>query len=126
VPAPAGGPLASAATHPVLGPAPRPPRALAAPPSARVAPAQALSGKLTVVIVKPGDSLWKFAASRLGDGRRWQELLSLNPGLGDPKVLKVGSELVLHTSLSSSRSLTKYDVSDGYTLRNYASTTLVY
>src|SRR5207253_1283629 len=83
--------------------APRTPRVLPAPPSARVAPAPAISGKLTVVIVKPGDSLWKFAASRLGDGRRWQELLSLNPGLSDPNVLKVGSEIVLPSSFAPPR-----------------------
>src|SRR5207237_10625668 len=124
LPAPPVAPRTFAATPLALVPAPRTPRVLPAPPSARVAPAPAISGKLTVVIVKPGDSLWKFAASRLGDGRRWQELLSLHLGLSDPNVLKVGSELALPSSFAPPRTPTKYAVRHGDTLWTIAQTQL--
>jgi nucleoid-associated protein YgaU len=42
--------------------------------------------------VQPGDSLWRMARRYLGDGARWQELLSLNPGLAaHPNFLAAGS-----------------------------------
>ena len=69
-----------------------------------------------MVIVKPGDSLWRFAASRLGNGRRWQELLSLNPSLRDPDVLQVGSQIVVPASIAAPPAPTKYTVRHGDTL----------
>jgi nucleoid-associated protein YgaU len=109
-----------------LTPAPAPPRVLPqpapalrvlpAPPHARVAPSPSISGKLTMVTIKPGDSLWRFAASRLGDGHRWQELLALNPGLRNPNLLEVGSQIVVPASLVSPRAPTKYTVRGGDTL----------
>ena len=69
-----------------------------------------------MVTVKSGDSLWKFAASRLGDGHRWQELLALNPGLRNPDLLEVGSQIVVSASLAPLRAPTKYTVRDGDTL----------
>lgn len=86
------------------------------PVAPRVAPSTTISGKLTMVTVKPGDSLWKFAASRLGNGHRWQELLALNPGLRNPDLLEVGSQIVVPASLASPRAPTKYTVRDGDTL----------
>jgi nucleoid-associated protein YgaU len=84
----------------------------------------ASSGKLTIVTVKAGDSLWKFAASRLGDGHRWQELLTLNPGLRNPDRLEVGSQIVVPASLAPPRAPTKYAVRHGETLWTVAQTQL--
>jgi nucleoid-associated protein YgaU len=86
----------------------------------RVSPSPAISGKLTVVTVKPGDSLWKFAAARLGDGHRWQELLALNPDLRNPDILQVGSEIVVPSSVAAPRAPAKYTVRHSDTLWSIA------
>ena len=97
-------------------PTPLVPRLLPAPSAPRVSPSAAFSGKLIVVTVKPGDSLWKFAASRLGNGRRWQELLALNPGLRNPDVLQVGSQIAVPSSVAPPPAPAKYTVRHGDTL----------
>jgi nucleoid-associated protein YgaU len=99
-------------------PTPRVPRLLPAPTIARVAssPTRPVSGKLTIVTVQLGDSLWKFAAARLGDGHRWQELLSLNPALRNPDLLQVGSQVVVPASVAPPRAPMKYTVHHGDTL----------
>ena len=71
-------------------------------------------------MVKPGDSLWKFAAERLGNGRRWHELLSLNPELRDPNHIEVGSEILLPASVTPARTAAKYTVRHGDTLSGIA------
>jgi nucleoid-associated protein YgaU len=132
LPAPSVAPHAFSPAAPALAPAPHElapiprvePRVLLATPSARVAPSKPISGKLVIVTVQPGDSLWKFAAARLGDGRRWQELLSLNPGLRDPNLLEVGSQIVVPASLAASRTPMKYTVHHGDTLTSIAQTQL--
>jgi nucleoid-associated protein YgaU len=108
-----------------MAPAPRTPVAPpstplnpVAPPLAAIVPS--VSTKLTIVTVKPGDSLWKFAAQRLGSGRRWQELLSVNPGLRDPNHIEAGSQLVVPASVSPTRTATKYTVRHGDTLSGIA------
>jgi nucleoid-associated protein YgaU len=93
-----------------------------APPPAAVVPS--VSTKLSVVTVKPGDSLWKFAAERLGNGRRWQELLSVNPGLRDPNHIEAGTQIVLPASVYPTRTATKYTVRNGDTLSGIALTQL--
>ncbi len=46
--------------------------------------------------VGPGQSLWKIARERLGDGARYDEILRLNPGLtGNPDLIFPGQELRL-------------------------------
>jgi nucleoid-associated protein YgaU len=100
-------------------PAPLAPRVLPSPVAPRVSSSPAISRKLAIVTVKRGDSLWKFAAARLGDGHRWQELLALNPGLHDPDVLQIGSEIVVPSSVAP-RAPTRYTVRRGDTLWSIA------
>jgi nucleoid-associated protein YgaU len=51
--------------------------------------------------VRPGDSLWRMARRYLGDGARWQELLSLNPGLAaHPDSLAAGSAVIVPAAAS--------------------------
>lgn len=51
--------------------------------------------------VQPGDSLWRMARRYLGDGARWQELLSLNPGLAThPDALAAGSTVIVPAAAS--------------------------
>jgi nucleoid-associated protein YgaU len=106
-------PPAPAAPRTLVSPLPAP-HVLPTPPRARVA--SSAPAKLTVITVRPGDSLWKLAAQRLGSGRRWQELLSINPDLRDPNFIKVGSQLVLPASVAPPRATTKYTVRNGDTL----------
>lgn len=75
-----------------------------------------MSGKPTIVTVKPGDSLWELAASHLGDGRRWRELLTLNPGLPNPDRLEAGSQIVVPASVAPPPALAKYTVRRGDSL----------
>lgn len=112
--------LTPAPLAPRVLPAPMAPRSLSTPPSARVAPSPIVSGKLTMIVVKHGDTLWKFAAARLGDGQRWQELLALNPGLHNPDVLQIGSEIVVPAFVAPPPAPTKYIVRHGDTLWSIA------
>ncbi len=60
----------------------------AAPAPAPIAPVTRVvpvapngAAKLSAVVVKPGDSLWKIAQQNLGKGLRWHDLLAVNPGV---------------------------------------------
>ena len=44
--------------------------------------------------VKKGDTLYKIARDHYGDGKRWQQIASANPGVS-PQSLKVGQSLVI-------------------------------
>ncbi|HEX8836857.1 MAG TPA: LysM peptidoglycan-binding domain-containing protein [Candidatus Acidoferrum sp.] len=114
-PAPPAAPRRSAPRAPRLSPAPDTARLLT-PPLAPVPVSPMISGKPTIVTVKPGDSLWKLAALHLGDGRRWRELLTLNPGLPNPDLLEAGSQIVVPASFAPPPALAKYTVRNGDTL----------
>jgi len=66
-------------------------------PALRVNPSTLVpSREFRQVQVRPGDSLWRMARHYLGDGSRWQELLSLNPGLSaHPDSLPTGSTVIV-------------------------------
>jgi 5'-nucleotidase len=45
-------------------------------------------------VVKKGDTLYGIARTHYGDGRKWQQIASANPGLS-PSSLKVGQTITL-------------------------------
>lgn len=44
-------------------------------------------------VIKEGDSFWKIAASQLGSGIRYKEILQLNPNLSPDKPLEIGTKI---------------------------------
>ena len=44
--------------------------------------------------IKRGDTLFSIAKAQLGDAKRWEAIVKVNPGL-DPKALKVGTIIKL-------------------------------
>jgi nucleoid-associated protein YgaU len=44
--------------------------------------------------VQKGDTLWGIAAKTLGSGRRWKDIVAVNPGL-DPQKLQIGQVLLI-------------------------------
>jgi nucleoid-associated protein YgaU len=54
-----------------------------------------------LVIVQPGDSLWKLAKNNLGTGARWHELAAVNPSLVDPNRINPGTQINLPASASA-------------------------
>ena len=87
-----------------------------APPStiARTSP------PLHTLIIQPGDSLWKLAQQNLGQGSRWQELLTANPGIVDPTRIAAGTEIVMPAKATGLKSDLKVIVKQGDTLSNIA------
>lgn len=86
-PAPAATTAAPAATP---APAPAAP-ATPAPPTATPAAAAAAASKY---VVEKGDSLWKIAAEKYGDGALWQRIAKANT-LKHPNHIEIGEELEL-------------------------------
>lgn len=60
--------------------------------AAAVAPAVARSGRSYQI--QDGDSLWRIASDQLGDGTRWKEIESANPGV-NLQVLSIGKVIQL-------------------------------
>jgi nucleoid-associated protein YgaU len=89
-------------------------------PAAAIAPAA--PPKLNVVVVKPGDSLWKLAEENLGKGTRWRELLAVNPAIVDANRIDAGSQIFLPSIASSFRTATRIIVRKGDTLSQIAQT----
>ena len=101
------------------------------PPAVRVAPAQPATpatpsapANPSVVMVKPGDSLWKLAQQNLGKGLRWHELLAVNPGIVDPNRIVAGSQIYLPMAHANVAAITKITVRKGDTLTRIAQTQL--
>ena len=102
----------AARVAPLLPPAPAPvaPVAPVVPVTPNGAP------KLSAVIVKNGDSLWKIAEQNLGEGLRWHDLLAVNPAIRDANRIRAGSQIFLPAAVSSARTATKFTVKKGDTL----------
>jgi nucleoid-associated protein YgaU len=82
---------------------PRPVMPSAASPAPSVNPSTLVpSREFQQLQVRSGDSLWRMARRYLGDGARWQELLSLNPGLAaHPDSLVAGSTVIVPAATAS-------------------------
>jgi nucleoid-associated protein YgaU len=85
-----------------------------------VAVTPAAPAKLNVVVVKPGDSLWKLAEENLGKGLRWRDILAVNPAIVDANRIEAGSQIFLPSIASSFRTATKIIVHKGDTLTSIA------
>lgn len=81
------GPSAVAMTY--TPPAPQP---VMVEPLAPVAPVAAVSGGSYTI--RKGDTLYKIARDRYGDGKQWQKIAMANPGV-TPQGLKVGQTIVV-------------------------------
>ena len=103
---------------PPLSSAPAPAPIAPVTPVVPVAPSSAT--KLSAVVVKPGDSLWKIAQQNLGKGLRWHDLLAVNPGIVDANRIVAGSQVYLPASVLSLRTATKITVRKGDTLSRIA------
>lgn len=91
---------ARAAARPQAAPTPAQPAAPTAPAERPQEPAiqtQLPEGgaETRTYIVAEGDNLWNIARRELGRGIRYREILTLNPGISENEVLKVGTRLVL-------------------------------
>jgi nucleoid-associated protein YgaU len=118
-------------SQPLAAPAaPAPPPAVRVPPAPPVAPsakprvatpvAPAPSAKRNVIVVQPGDSLWKLAEQNLGQGLRWRDFLAVNPGILNPDHIVAGTQLYLPAAVSPFGVSTKFTVRQGDTLWSIA------
>ena len=65
------------------------------PPANESTPAQSSAAATTAsYTVKKGDTLYRIAKDRYGDGKQWQKIASANPGVS-PSTLRVGQTLVI-------------------------------
>ena len=90
-PAPAATAPAPAASTPAPAPAPA---ATPAPAPAATAPAATAPAAVSKYVVEKGDSLWKIAAEKYGDGALWTRIAKANT-LKRPNHIEIGEELEL-------------------------------
>jgi len=64
------------------------------PPANDPTPAQTSSATTANYTVKKGDTLYRIAKDRYGDGKQWQKIASANPGV-TASTLRVGQTLVI-------------------------------
>jgi nucleoid-associated protein YgaU len=98
-----GNPRRSASPARVSPFQPRPSQAMPTAPALRPDSPAIMAGRTSQQHqVQPGDSLWRMARRYLGDGSRWREILSLNPGLAaHPDSLSAGSTVILPSGIKS-------------------------
>ena len=66
--------------------------------TAAVSDNNSVPGTAKLYTVKEGDSFWDIAASQLGDGNRYKEIIKLNPNVStNDKNLAVGTKLKIPT-----------------------------
>jgi nucleoid-associated protein YgaU len=120
-------PVAPSAAVPVLPKRPNvasPAFAVVPVPAAKPAPPAPIISRDSKITVRPGDSLWKLSRRFLAAGSRWQDWLSVNPGLLDPRLIQPGTILVVPraTTPASGGSSTKVLVRQGDSLWKIAVT----
>jgi 5'-nucleotidase / UDP-sugar diphosphatase len=86
---PAPEPVAYSSPTPMQTMTPDP--ALASAQASPAATDDTASGSYTI---KKGDTLWRIASSKYGDGKKWHEIADANPGLS-PSSLRVGETITL-------------------------------
>jgi LysM repeat protein len=83
-------PLPTPAGAPEAAPVAEPPRmSEVTRPDANGGLAPAAPAGAVAYKVQANDTLWRIAATKLGNGQRWKEIPSLNPGL-EPSKMKIG------------------------------------
>ncbi len=80
--------------NPILPSTPAPPPIVAPPTTMHSSPVISKT-HVDSVRIQPGDSLWDLSRQYLGKGSRWQEWLSHNPGIGDPRRMQPGTVLLV-------------------------------
>jgi nucleoid-associated protein YgaU len=88
-------PTAQAAPEGVKSPGQGPTTASAAPSSATASVSSPAVPGTREYVIKEGDSFWKIAASQLGSGTRYKEILQLNPTLSPNKPLEIGTKILI-------------------------------
>ena len=91
-------------------------------PASAASPAPVVARHLagSAVTVQPGDSLWKLAAQHLGEGRRWQELVAVNPTIRNANHIEPGWQILVPATVPSSRTPGVLTVRQGDTLSGIA------
>ena len=87
-------PASAAPAQTAYAPAPTSPMQTAAPDPSSATINAAVAPSSNTYTIKPGDTLWKIAASHYGDGRKWKQIEDANPGIS-PNALRVGQTITL-------------------------------
>ena len=79
---------------PYTPPAYTPPAYTPPAPAPTPAPVPPPAPRALTHTIRKGDTLWAISTRYLGSGRRWKEIVALNPGL-DPSKLPIGKEITI-------------------------------